>query len=136
MRDEVALLLVFLGLIAVVALSSFGFWAIRSRVAARRRHAWLRTCPIDGLVEQAREAIRFERWERFVEASDILSRAGWSERDLLHALEALWAAVVEEDRRLGRSGRDSNFFELYDSGIAAVLEALRDRVGLPQPWTA
>lgn len=94
----------------------------------------LRTEPVEVLADWARTAVRSERWER-LEAGVALLREGEStEQALLDALEALLQALVLDDQAAGRSGRDSGYFEFYDQGLAAMCEALRDRLGLPQPW--
>lgn len=101
----------------------------------RRRQAkldrMLRSETTGALVQRVVEAIRYEQWGRLEAGSIILERDGWTEQALLDALEVLYRELLAEDDAHGRSGRDSNAFEFHDCGLAAICEALRDRVGGP-----
>jgi hypothetical protein len=120
------------------AICAFAAAAVAYRSVQRNRqqnfNQTLRSEPIHSLANRVSAAVRFERWDRFATGAEILKRDAWTESELLHALEKLFEDVTNEDHANGRTGRDSNFFEFYDCGLAAISEALRDRLGLPQPW--
>jgi hypothetical protein len=95
------------------------------RALERRQRA-----PTAELVAEAREAIRSERWDRLAAGRALLEHANdhWTDEALLRALEALLAAVNEDDRAHGRSGRASGYFEFHDCGLASICEALTARL--------
>src|ERR1700761_7557078 len=76
----------------------------RSRRAWRREFQRLTRVPTMELVTSAREAVKFEHWERFDPAAELLQRDRWTDEALRQTLDALYAALVEEDRVQGRSG--------------------------------
>src|SRR5256885_12998046 len=43
-------------------------------------------------------------------------------RSLLAELTALWKEACDDDSKRGRVGRDSNEFELYDTGLVDIME--------------
>jgi hypothetical protein len=107
-----------------------GSIAWRSARLSQRWRERLAATSTDDLARSASELIRYERWERFPSAVAVLERSsGWSDSSLREALRALFAECAEEDRERGRGGRDSNYFELYDCGLAAILEELDRRAG-------
>lgn len=73
-------------------------------------------------------------WGRLAPGAALQAANARTEKDLLDGLEALWDALIAEDKEKDRSGRDSNYFDSYDFGLARVLAALPDRLGIPQPW--
>jgi hypothetical protein len=117
----------------VAALLAFLFVApaLAARAQARRR----RTASANELAREAQQVIRLEGWRQDAAANAIVERSEWTDQELLDALEAMWTSLTDADRRTGRAGRSSNHFELYDSGIEAMLVTLRARLGIPQPWT-
>lgn len=74
-------------------------------------------------------------WIRFKSAQSMLQKTIWTDQELLEGLENVFTEATEEDTKKRRSGRNSNYFEFYDCGLASHCEALRDRLGLPQPWS-
>jgi hypothetical protein len=80
------------------------------------------------LLAQAQHAVRFENWQRFEAGARLLSLATTTDDELLAAVKALADEAIDEDRREGRGGRVSNWFELYDSGLAEITEILETRV--------
>jgi hypothetical protein len=116
--------------VAVMIAFVFVAPAAASRAAARRQ----RSAGADELAHDAQQAIRLQGWRQDPTADAIVERTAWTDRELHDALEAMWASLLEADRRTGRAGRSSNHFALHDSGIAAILKTLRDRLGIPQPW--
>jgi len=101
----------------------------RARRWTRREQARLRRAPTATLAAEARSAIAYEKWERLAPARTLLEQDRWTDESLLQALEALYAAVNEDDRSKGRSGRDSGSFEFHDCGLASICEALVHRGG-------
>ena len=74
-------------------------------------------------------------WIRFKSAQAMLQKSSWTDQELLEGLENIFAEATKEDTEKGRSGRDSNYFDFYDCGFARHCEALRSRLGIPQPWS-
>ena len=96
---------------------------------ARRQVARLSRMTADEMAQEARWRIHRTSWKGFPSATALVDRgAGWSDRDLHDTLAALGASIVEEDRRLGLQGRDSNHFEFHDLGLAVMLEVLEARL--------
>jgi len=95
------------------------------RAQERRRRA-----STADLLTEARAAIRSERWDQLAAGRALLDGGNdrWTDDTLLRALEALLAAVNEDDRVHGRSGRASGYFEFHDCGLASICEALADRL--------
>jgi hypothetical protein len=131
----VYLLLALVG-VAVLCL----FWQIsplpgsidwRARRVTVRHKAYLGKAVTAELVAVARRAVQFERWERFPAGEAIVIESIESDERLCELLEKLVVEVTEEDREMNQRGRDSNHFELHDSGLSAVLEALEARRGAP-----
>jgi len=121
---------------AVIAM--LGTYVLARMVASRLRH-WrhrkaLRSDSMGSLAREASDAIRSERWDRLEAGSRIVRGESWTEEGLLDALEELWKTLDEEDDAKGQRGRGSNYYEFYDSGLADIYWALRDRLGLPPPW--
>jgi heme exporter protein D len=120
-------------LFAAIVAIPLAWLCIASVVVRRRdrlREAARQRAPTHELVTGAKWAVRFEGWERFETGKRILSLDDNCSESVLHtSLKALWVEVCEEDRQECRSGRDSNFFELYDCGIAAIIEELERRAG-------
>jgi hypothetical protein len=85
--------------------------------------------PADDLAREAVGAIDSERWGHFAAAESLSQRSEqWTDVALIEALENLWREVIADDQARGRQGRDSNRFEFYDTGLAVMLEVLRERV--------
>jgi len=99
----------------------------RARRWLKREQERLRRVPTAELVSQARSAIAYEKWDRLGPARTLLEQDSWTDASLLQTLEALYAAVSEDDRSKGRFGRDSGAFEFNDCGLASICEALVDR---------
>jgi hypothetical protein len=123
-----------LALLAVVLALPVGWiWLVDPVLRRRRdlaRDLARQRAPASALLAEVKQAVRFEHWERFASGERILALDGaCAEDDLFAAVMALWGEVCDEDHREGRSGRDSNFFELYDSGIALIREELERRAG-------
>ena len=118
----------------VVALVALLGWMgiVDPRVRARRRRLRediLRRASPGDLLVQAQRAVRGEAWQRLETGARLLSLSTCTDEELHACLKALFAEVSEEDHREGRSGRDSNFFEMYDCGLVAIIEALDGRLG-------
>jgi hypothetical protein len=95
----------------------------------RRERDRRSTMPADDLAREAQARIRHERWEKFASATAVLARSsGWSDQDLYDTLRALLAEVAQEDQQTGRHGRESNYFEFYDCGLAGIVEVLDARL--------
>jgi hypothetical protein len=105
-----------------------GSIAWRARQTLRRRKAQLMKAPTAELVADARSAVRFERWERFPAGKTLVVEDIKDDAQLRVVINQLFAAVTEEDREKNRRGRDGNYFEFYDSGLALVLEVLEERM--------
>jgi hypothetical protein len=104
--------------------------ALAGRAQAKRR----RSASANELARDVQQVIRLEGWRQDPAADAIVERSDWTDQELLDALEAMCTSLTAADRRTGRAGRNSHHFELYDSGIAAMLVTLRARLGIPQPW--
>lgn len=118
----------------VVAFVVFlGWMGMVDPMARARRHRIreeaLRRAPPGDLLAHAQQAVRYEGWQRFETGARLLSLATCTDEELHACLEALFAEVTDEDHREGRSGRDSNFFEMYDCGLMGIIEALKGRLG-------
>jgi hypothetical protein len=100
----------------------------RARRATRRRKAWLVRASPAQLLDEVRRSVQFERWERFPTGRMLMVSNLRDDAALMDAVERLFAEVTDEDREKNQHGRDSNFFEFYDSGLALVLDALEARV--------
>lgn len=102
------------------------------RMAAKRRDAAaaerLRTAPVGDLAAEVAKAVTMAGWGRLEPGAALQAATAQSDRELLEGLDALWSALVAEDEASGRSGRDSNYFDFYDFGLARTSEALRERV--------
>ena len=130
------LLLLAIPLLLFALFAAFGplffYWnGWRNRRARRKELQRLTRVPTAELVASARNMIKFEHWEHFGPAAELLQKAQWTDEELRANLDALYAAVVEEDRAQGRSGRDSNSFEFHDCGLAGICEALQARAMRP-----
>jgi hypothetical protein len=105
----------------------------RARRSLKREQERLRRAPTAELASEARRAVAYEKWERLGPGRALLERDQWTDEDLLQALEALYAAVNDDDRLKGRRfGRGSGGFEFNDCGLASICAALvlrRDRRG-------
>jgi hypothetical protein len=117
----------------------FGLWLVWERFGLPGSIAWralrsternaarLRRAPIADLLSEVRDALRGERWEQMGPAPALLGEDRWTDDRLLRALDELFAALRADDESKGRSGRDSNYFEFHDCGLAAICEALQKR---------
>ncbi len=105
-----------------------GSIAWRARRAMRQRKAQLMKAPSAELLADARRAVQFERWERFPAGKTLVVDDIKNDAQLRVVINQLFAAVTEEDREKNRRGRDGNYFEFYDSGLALVLEVLEGRM--------
>ena len=127
------LVLVIFGLVGLVVgwewLQLPGSIMWRARRTMQREQARRRRAPTADLLAEARDAIRYERWDRLAAGRALLEHENdhWTDETLLQALEGLLAAVNDDDRAQGRSGRDSGYFEFHDCGLAWICEALTDR---------
>lgn len=127
---EVALYLL-AGLVGLVALI-WGYDTVVSRLRARRRRRFLREAPANEIARDCAQSVRFMGWaERSAGARLLDPNRDWTERELLDVLEALFEDVTRGERD---HGYGSNYFFFYDGGFAETCEALRDRLGIPQPW--
>jgi hypothetical protein len=126
-----AITIVLASTVAAVFAFLFVAPALAGRAQARRR----RSAGANELALEAQQIIRLQGWRQDAAANAIVERSEWTDQELLDALEAMWTSLTAADRRTGRAGRSSNHFELYDSGIAAMLVTLRARLGIPQPGT-
>jgi hypothetical protein len=118
--------------ISAVAIPLAWLWIVHPVVLRnrdRKRKAGRRRASAEELLTEAKEAVRSEGWQRFRSGQGILSLESTSESGLYTSLRALWEEACEEDRKTGRSGRDSNYFELHDCGIAWIMEELQQRAG-------
>ncbi|TKC90539.1 hypothetical protein [Polyangium fumosum] len=101
----------------------------RARRAAEREIEAQRRMSVGELAELALGLVRYERWERFAAAEALRAHASfWTDRELRDALTRLRVEVLEEDAAHRHTGRESNRFEWYDSGLAGVWEILEERV--------
>jgi hypothetical protein len=126
-----------LGLIGLVVL--WAFWQFlslpgsidwRAKRQLRRAHARRLDAATAALVAEARSALAFGAWERLPEGETILRQERWSDRELLAALESLYQTLEARDRAQGRPGAPgSSVFDFYDSGLADICEALKQRLG-------
>lgn len=123
-------ILVILGAVAGLIASSH-FAAKRRQKAAEER---LRTAPIHDLASEVAHAVGLAGWGRLEPGAALQAADARTEKDLLDGLGALSDALIAEDREKDRSGRDSNYFDFHDFGLARISEALRARLEIPQPW--
>ncbi len=126
-----------MALAIILGAAALAWWAIGSLHRMRHNreyHSRLREAPLEELTKRCAEAVLSEQWERLDAGRSIVDGENWTERSLLDALNVLWTKITEEDGGRGRTGRDSNYFEFYDSGLAGITEALHDRLGIPHSW--
>lgn len=124
-------------LLAVFAL--YALWMVADHFAlpgtfrgtARRRAARIEAqrarAPTGELVAEARALVRYCQWQDFDAAGALRQDGPWTDAKLLEVLRALYAAVADDDRARGRSGRDSHVFEFHDAGLASICRALEGR---------
>ncbi len=109
-----------------------------ARVTARHRQKAfderLRTPPVHDLAAEIATTVVSAGWDRLEPGAALQCPDARTEKNLLDGLDALLEALMAEDEEKGQTGRDSNYFNFYDLGLARVSEALRDRLGIPQPW--
>lgn len=128
-------ILALITILIAVSLGTYFYFSERLRKKKLREYKYF--------VQTATAAIRSKdilntlsnSWDRFKTTQSMLQKITWTDKELLDGLENLFSEAVEEDKEKGRSGRDSNYFDFYDCGFASHCEALRDRLGLPQPWS-
>jgi hypothetical protein len=124
---------VFLAVVAIPFAWLCWLWVVHPVVLRRRdqrRTAARQRATTGELLIDAKDAVRSEGWQRFKSGERILSlEQSCAESDFYLALKTLWAEACDEDHQKGRSGRDSNFFELHDCGMAALTEELERRAG-------
>ena len=99
----------------------------RARRFQKRESARRLRASTEVLLSEARSAVHYEHWERFAPARALLQDDRWTDAALLRALDELFAALNEDDKVQGRSGRDSSVFEFYDCGLASICEVLQKR---------
>jgi hypothetical protein len=125
---------VLLSLLACIVGFVVAVWiynAVLVRVRARSRRRFLREAPVGELARECARSVRFMGWaKRSAGAPLVDPNRHWTERGLLDALEALLEEVTAD----GKHGYGSNEYFFYDGGFAATSEALRKRLGIPQPW--
>jgi hypothetical protein len=114
--------------LAVLLAGLFYLPFFTARRGARRHHARIRKASTAELVEEARRGIRSEHWQRFPAGKMLMVEDVQSDEGLRDALQKLWAEVTQEDREKNQHGRDSNYFEFYDSGLVAIEEVLAERL--------
>jgi len=128
---DLFVLYVLAGVAGFVALV-WAYTTLYVRLQARRRDRFFREATSDELARHCAESVRFMGWaDRSAGACLLDSKRSWTERELLDALEALFEDVTRGERE---HGYGSNYFFFHDGGLAATCEALRDRLGIPQPW--
>jgi hypothetical protein len=107
-------------------------YALVVTLRARRRRRFLRDATADEIAHDCAQSVVYMGWaERSAGARLLDSERRWTERELLDALEALFEDVTRDERE---HGYGTNYFCFYDGGFAETCEALRDRLGIPQPW--
>jgi hypothetical protein len=115
-----------------------GIAALIARLRAHSRQQawgdWLYRSPASELAARCLELVLTYHWDRFETGKRVVNEANWSDQKLLVVMEDLWVELVRDDEVEGRSGKESNAFVFYDAGLAGICEALRNRLGLPQPW--
>ena len=97
--------------------------------SAEKQEERLLGTPTADLVSEARETIRTWGFQALQPSELFLREDDWSDEELMHALNELYAAIIEDDDRHGRAGRDSRHFDFHDSGLAWILAALEKRTG-------
>ncbi len=102
----------------------------RARCAAETEEERLRRLSADELARLVAERLaRHEQWRRFAGVSAFVLRTSpWTDEALSQSLDSLRSEVCSEDGRLGRTGRDSNYFEWHDAGLVSIEEILAERV--------
>jgi len=85
--------------------------------------------PTADLVREARETIRTWGFRELPPTELFLREDDWSDEELIVALNELYGAIIEDDDRHGRAGRDSRHFDFHDSGLAWILAAVEKRTG-------
>ncbi len=122
---------VFLVLLVVVFAGLIYLPFFLARRAARRHGARVRKASTAELLAEARSGVRLEHWERFPAGKMLMAEDMKNAESLRDALRKLFEEVTQEDREKNQHGRDSNFFEFYDSGLILILEVLEKRLKTP-----
>jgi hypothetical protein len=124
---------------AAIAIPVIWLWIVHPVVLRRRdriRRAARRRTPVAELLTETKAALRSEGWQRFKTGESILLLdSSCTERRLYTLLKALWLELSDDDRQNGRSGRESNYFELHDCGMVELIEELQRRVGDTNPFS-
>jgi hypothetical protein len=102
-----------------------------ARRGARQHRARIRKASTAELLEEARRRVRSEQWERFPTGKALMVEDVQSDDRLRDALTKLWDEVTQEDREKNQHGRDSNYFEFYDSGLVLIQQVLEERLKTP-----
>lgn len=117
----------------------FGVWRLAEELGLPGSITWfakrtskkeeerLLRMPTAELVSEARQIIRSWGFQTLPPGELFLREDDWSDDELVHALNELYGAIVEDDEKRARSGRDSGYFDFYDSGLAWILAALEKR---------
>ena len=110
----------------------WGYYAVGTRLRARRRRRFLREATATEIARSCAQSVRFMGWaDRAAGARLLDPQRSWTDRELLDTLEALFEDVTRDDREYGYG---SNYYFFYRGGLAETCQALRDRLGIPQPW--
>lgn len=95
---------------------------------------WLRALPVSELAAEVAKSMGMAGWDRLPQGAALRVAKTWTEKS---SFSTHWMNLVNADRRGRGKGAIRLRLELlhfYDAGLAAVCQALRDRLGIPQPW--
>jgi hypothetical protein len=127
----VLLLLLFVVPLVILLAVQDGVNADRLRRQQAAREEALRRSSPDALARTVQSIVDFEGWHRHPAGEAIAARtAGWTDGVLEDHLDALWHDCMAEDVELHRLyHRESNFFELHDSGLTDIYGEVKRRTG-------
>jgi hypothetical protein len=111
-----------------------GIWCaafLPARLRARKWRDRLRRASASELAAECAKIARSLGFAASPAGEAICAERTWTERDLLSALDALYAEATHADRP-GGSGGDSAAHMYCDVGFAEIAEVLRARLGLPK----
>lgn len=121
--------------VSIVVVAAFALLMLpyQARLASHTRLRRLRTMSIDELAGEATEnATRSGLRAQFTEAS-LFTAQHWDPRSLSQALSELQAHAVAADAESDKSGTGRWVTAFREVGLAAVLEAVRERPNDDEP---
>jgi hypothetical protein len=120
-----------IALLGIAAAAGIFAWFSRSkrkmRVDARRE--MLRGSTTSQILGDIVKALDGRAWDHLASVGRVRALGPkCADLELLDAMKVLWDEACAEDVARGRTGRDSNEHQLYDSGLVRIMEVLEERV--------